>query len=166
MRKGEKATPVYFYKPIEIEDKTADRGPERGDPDAADVLGGFTLCNSTRPCPCAPNCDETGPSASRTTRSSLRRATVPIRIGGERAFYSPALDVIRMRRTKPFTVRELRPSSPCTSSPTPAIIRPDWTVIRAAALVLFVTVRRASSRATSVAVDRDHRIALRNISIM
>jgi antirestriction protein ArdC len=28
VRKGEKATPVYFYKPIEIEDKTADRGHE------------------------------------------------------------------------------------------------------------------------------------------
>src|SRR6202142_2116214 len=28
VRKGEKATPVYFYKPIEIEDKTADRDRE------------------------------------------------------------------------------------------------------------------------------------------
>jgi antirestriction protein ArdC len=28
VRKGEKATPVYFYKPIEIEDKTTDGGSE------------------------------------------------------------------------------------------------------------------------------------------
>ena len=28
VRKGEKATPVYFYKPIEIEDKTTDGGRE------------------------------------------------------------------------------------------------------------------------------------------
>jgi antirestriction protein ArdC len=28
VRKGEKATPVYFYKPIEIEDQTSDGGRE------------------------------------------------------------------------------------------------------------------------------------------
>ena len=40
VRKGEKTTPVYFYKPIEIEDKTADGGRENlAHPDPAHVLG-------------------------------------------------------------------------------------------------------------------------------
>ena len=55
VRKGEKATPVYFYKPIEIEDKDERwRTGDAAHPDPAHVLGLPRLPDRRNPgaCPC------------------------------------------------------------------------------------------------------------------
>ena len=57
---GEKATPVYFDKLIEIEDKTADRGRETGCIPMLRTFNSFMLRKLMASLPCTPNCDEVG----------------------------------------------------------------------------------------------------------
>jgi len=78
VRKGEKATPVYFYKPIEIDDKRATASARRGASRSCARSRSFTpprsmesrrlrLPSRRRPCP----------SGSRTSRSSFKQAASP-----------------------------------------------------------------------------------------
>ena len=83
VRQGEKATPVYFYKPIEIEAKTADRGRETR---CIPMLRTFSVFHASQidgvPCPCAPNCDvKTVPERVKDVELIIEASGVPVRIG-------------------------------------------------------------------------------------
>src|SRR5208282_902753 len=77
VRKGEKATPVYFYKPIEIEDKTSERRTgDAAHPDPAYIFGLSRLPDRWNPGACACRRDEGCGRADRGRRdhrSSQRR---------------------------------------------------------------------------------------------
>jgi antirestriction protein ArdC len=97
VRKGEKATPIYFYKPIEIEDKAADGG---GEPRRIPMLRMFSVFHASQidgvPAPTPPTAAKTVPERIQDVEIILQASGVPLRVGGDRAFYSPALDVIQM----------------------------------------------------------------------
>ena len=84
VRKGEKVTPVYFYKPIEIEDKTADRDRETR---CIPMLRTFSVFHASQidgvPALVPPNATKMVPEARQGAwSSSLRRAAC--RFGSER----------------------------------------------------------------------------------
>jgi antirestriction protein ArdC len=109
VRKGEKATPVYFYKPIEIEDKTADAGRETR---RIPMLRTFSVFHASQidgvPAFVPPTAMKTVPERVKDVELIIQASGVPVRIGGERAFYSPALDVIQMPPDEAFHGPEQR----------------------------------------------------------
>jgi len=109
VRKGEKATPIYFYKPIEIEDKTADRGRETR---CIPMLPMFSVFHASQidgvPALAPPTATKTVPERVKDVELIIEASGVPVRIGGERAFYSPALDVIQMPPDEAFHGPEQR----------------------------------------------------------
>jgi antirestriction protein ArdC len=96
VRKGERATPVYFYKPIEIEDRTSDGGETRRIP----ILRTFSVFHASQ----IDGIPELAPAAATKTVPErvedveiiVEAIGVPVRIGGGRAFYSPGFDFIQM----------------------------------------------------------------------
>jgi antirestriction protein ArdC len=103
VRTGEKATPVYFYKPIEIEDKTADgRRETRRIP----MLRTFSVFHASQvdgiPALAPPAAAKTVPERIEDVETIVKASGVPMRIGGDRAFYSPALDFIQMPPDEAF----------------------------------------------------------------
>jgi antirestriction protein ArdC len=108
VRKGEKATPVYFYKPIEIEDKTADGGSETR---RIPVLRTFSVFHASQidgiP-ELAPVAAKSIPERIEDVEIIVRGIGVPIRIGGDKAFYSPALDFIQLPSDAAFHSPEQR----------------------------------------------------------
>ena len=106
VRKGEKATPVYFYKPIEIEDSDAEGGAETR---RIPILRTFSVFHASQidgiPDLVPPSRPKPSPSASRTSRSSSKRAAS--RCGSAATGRSTALRSTSFRclRTKPFTVQ-------------------------------------------------------------
>jgi N-terminal domain of anti-restriction factor ArdC len=126
VRRGEKATPVYFYKPIEIEDKRRAVAPRTGESRCCErsrsfmlrkLMAFLLLRHRLR--------RRRSPSASRTRSSSLRRAACRFGLVVNAPFTTGRLTSSKCLRTKPFTVRNNEPSSSCTSSPTPAVIPRD-----------------------------------------
>ena len=103
VRKGERATPVYFYKPIEIEDKTTDGGSETR---RIPMLRTFSVFHASQidgvPALAPPTATKTVPERVKDVELIIEASGVPVRIGGERAFYSPALDVIQMPPDEAF----------------------------------------------------------------
>ena len=78
VRKGEKATPVYFYKPIEIEDKTSDRrARDAAHPDPAHILGLSRFPDRRNPRACACGGDEGRGRANRGRRDHRPRKRRP-----------------------------------------------------------------------------------------
>jgi antirestriction protein ArdC len=108
---GEKATPVYFYKPIEIEDKAGDGGLETR---RIPILRTFSVFHASQidgipalgPSPVAKSVPERVEDAEIIVKAS----GVPMRIGGDKAFYSPALDFIQMPPDAAFHSPEQRAS--------------------------------------------------------
>ena len=98
VRKGEKGTTVYFYKPLEI--KTGG-GPESQDGSrTVPLLRIFTVFHASQidgvpelVAPAAPK-----PLRARIEDADLimKNSQVAIRIGGDRAFYSPGTDHIQL----------------------------------------------------------------------
>ena len=109
VRKGERATPVYFYKPIEIEDKTTDGGSETR---RIPMLRTFSVFHASQidgvPALAPPTATKTVPERVKDVELIIEASGVPVRIGGERAFYSPALDVIQMPPDEAFHGPEQR----------------------------------------------------------
>ena len=147
VRRGEKATPVYFYKPIEIADKMSDRWPEtRRIPmlrtfsvfHASQIDGVPALAPSARRRPSS--------SASRTWSSFLRRAACRFGSAVSAPFTIGRVTSSNCRRTRLSRVRYGEPSSSCTSFPTRAVIRRDLIGICAAALDLFATRAKSFGR--------------------
>ena len=108
VRKGEKATPVYFYKQIEIEDKTADSGETRCIP----MLRTFSVFHASQidgvPALTPPTAAKAVLERIQDVEIILEASGVPVRIGGDRAFYSPALDRIQMPLDEAFRGPEQR----------------------------------------------------------
>ena len=109
VRKGERATPVYFYKPIEIEDRTGDGDRETR---RIPILRTFSVFHASQ----IDGIPELAPSvATKTVQERIedveiivKASGVPVRIGGDRAFYSPALDLIQMPSDEAFHSPEAR----------------------------------------------------------
>ena len=103
VRRGEKATPVYFYKPIEIEDDAADGGRETR---RIPILRTFSVFHASQidgiP-PLAPRvAAKTVPERIEDVEIIVQASGVPVRIGGDRALYSPGLDVIHLPPDEAF----------------------------------------------------------------
>jgi antirestriction protein ArdC len=103
VRKGERATPVYFYKPIEIEDKTTDGGSETR---RIPMLRTFAVFHASQidgvPALEPRTATKTVPERVKDVELIIQASGVPVRIGGERAFYSPTFDVIQMPPDEAF----------------------------------------------------------------
>ena len=99
VRRGEKGTTVFFFKRMQIEDRDAP-------PEAADrtkhipLLRAFTVFNAAQidgvPPYVAPDITAAPWRRPEAADIILRNSGVPVRIGGEKAFYSPKLDFIQL----------------------------------------------------------------------
>jgi len=109
VRKGEKATPVYFYKPIEIEDKTNDGERETR---RIPILRTFSVFHASQidGIPALAPAVATKAVAERIedVEVIVQASGVPVRIGGDRAFYNPTFDFIQLPPDEVFHSQELR----------------------------------------------------------
>ena len=109
VRKGEKATPVYFYKPIEIEDKTSDGERETR---RIPILRTFSVFHASQ----IDGIPELAPAVATKAVAEriedveiiVQASGVPVRIGGDRAFYNPTFDFIQLPPDEVFHSQELR----------------------------------------------------------
>ena len=97
VRKGAKATPVYFYKPIEIADKTGDA---EGETKRIPILKVFSVFHASQidgiPDLASPTAPKTVVERIEDAEAILAASRVRVEIGGDRAFYHPALDFIQL----------------------------------------------------------------------
>jgi antirestriction protein ArdC len=109
VRKGEKATPVYVYKALEIEDKTADGGQETR---RIPILRTFSVFHASRvdriPGFAPSTAVKTVPERIEDAEIIVKASGVSVRIGGDRAFHSPALDFIQVPPDHAFHSPEQR----------------------------------------------------------
>ena len=102
VRKGERATPVYFYKPIEIVDKSEGDAETRKIP----VLRVFSVFHASQidgvPELAPPVATKSVVERIEDAETILVTSRVPVRIGGDRAFYHPALDFIQLPPDETF----------------------------------------------------------------
>jgi antirestriction protein ArdC len=109
VRKREKATPVYFYKPIDIDDQTSDGGRESR---RIPMLRTFSVFHASQ----IDGIPERAPAvATKAVAERIedvdiiaRASDVPVRIGGDRAFYNRTLDFIQLPPDEAFHSPELR----------------------------------------------------------
>jgi antirestriction protein ArdC len=109
VRKGEKATPVYFYKPIEIEDQTTDGGRETR---RIPMLRTFSVFHASQidgiPTLAPAVATKTVAHRIEDVEIIVQASGVAVRIGGDRAFYNPAFDFIQMPTDEAFHSPEQR----------------------------------------------------------
>jgi antirestriction protein ArdC len=109
VRKGEKATPVYFYKPIEIEDQTTDGGRETR---RIPMLRTFSVFHASQidgiPTLAPAVATKTVAHRIEDVEIIVQASGVAVRIGGDRAFYNPAFDFIQMPPDEAFHSPEQR----------------------------------------------------------
>jgi antirestriction protein ArdC len=105
VRKGERGTPGYFFKRLELRDDGSDGRTTGGEPGEDGVrhiplLRCFTLFHATQidgiPDYAPPTVAEARWRAPEAARVILANSGAVVRIGGDRAFYSPATDHIQM----------------------------------------------------------------------
>jgi antirestriction protein ArdC len=109
VRKGERGTTGYFFKRLEVRD---DSKPE-GDEDAVKripLLRAFSLFHASQidgiPDYVPPTIEEAPWRAPEAAEIILANSGAVIRVGGERAFYSPATDHIQMPPRSAFATAE------------------------------------------------------------
>jgi antirestriction protein ArdC len=109
VRKGERGTTGYFFKRLEVRD---DSKPE-GDEDAVKripLLRAFSLFHASQiegiPDYISPTIEEAPWRAPEAAEIILANSGAVIRVGGERAFYSPATDHIQMPPRSAFATAE------------------------------------------------------------
>jgi antirestriction protein ArdC len=109
VRKGERGTTGYFFKRLEVRD---DSKPE-GDEDAVKripLLRAFSLFHASQiegiPNYIPPTIEEAPWRAPEAAEIILANSGAVIRVGGERAFYSPATDHIQMPPRSAFATAE------------------------------------------------------------
>jgi antirestriction protein ArdC len=109
VRKSEKATPVYFYKPIEIEDQTSDGGRETR---RIPMLRTFSVFHASQiygiPELALAVATKAVAERIKDVEIIVRASGVPVRIGGDRAFYNTTFDFIQLPPDKAFHSPELR----------------------------------------------------------
>lgn len=95
VKKGEKATTVFLYKPHEIDDEKAEDGKKM-----VLLLRTFSVFHTSQidgvPPYCPPPVEECPWQSDQACETIMRNSGVPLRIGGDRAFYSPNLDFIQV----------------------------------------------------------------------
>jgi antirestriction protein ArdC len=105
VRKGERGTPGYFFKRLELRDEGNEGGAPDGEPgeDGAryiPLLRFFTLFHASQidgiPAYVPPSLAEAPWRAPEAARIILANSGAVVRIGGDRAFYSPGTDHIQM----------------------------------------------------------------------
>jgi antirestriction protein ArdC len=103
VRRGEKATPVYFYKPIEIADKNAEGEGETRRVPILRVFSAFHASQIDRIPRVAPRtAAKTVVERVKDAEIILAASSVPVRIGGDRAFYNPSGDFIQLPPDEAF----------------------------------------------------------------
>jgi antirestriction protein ArdC len=102
VRKGSRGTPGFFYKKIEVNDR------DGGDDDrkVIPLLRSFTLFHASQiegiPPYVAPGIEEAPWREPEAAAIIARNSRAIIRVGGDRAFYSPSTDHIQMPPTAAF----------------------------------------------------------------
>jgi antirestriction protein ArdC len=95
VRKGEKSTTIFFYKPLEIEDEKAEDKTR-----IVPILKHYAVFHATQidgiPAHKPPTIEETPWARPEAAEVILRNSKAVIRTGGDRAFYSPELDFISL----------------------------------------------------------------------
>jgi len=95
VRKGEHSTTIFFTKPYEVEDETAEDGMK-----TIRVLKHYAVFHASQidgvPAYKAPSVDEAPWTRPEASEIILRNSGAVIRIGGDRAFYSPSTDHIQL----------------------------------------------------------------------
>ena len=94
---GREVDAGLFYKPIEIEDRNAQGGAETR---RIPMLRTFSVFHASQidgiPGLVPPVAAKTVPERIEDVEIIIKASGVPVRIGGDRAFYSPPLDFIQM----------------------------------------------------------------------
>jgi antirestriction protein ArdC len=95
VRKGEKSTTIFFSKPYEIDDEEADDGKK-----TIRVLKHYAVFHASQidgiPAYKAPTVEEAPWSRPEAADIILKNSQAVVRIGGDRAFYSPSTDHIQL----------------------------------------------------------------------
>lgn len=95
VRKGEKATTIFFYKPLEVEDDKAEDGTR-----TIPVLKHFSVFHASQvegvPAYTPPTVEEAPWRRPEAAQVILDNSAAVIRTGGDKAFYSPAADFIQL----------------------------------------------------------------------
>jgi antirestriction protein ArdC len=95
VRKGEKATTIFFSKSLEVEDEAAEDGRK-----TIRLLKHYAVFHASQiegiPDYKPPNVEEAPWTRPEAAETILRNSGAVIRIGGDRAFYSPATDHIQL----------------------------------------------------------------------
>lgn len=97
VRKGSRGTPAFFYKRIEVEDRD---GTTEDGRKVLPVLRAFTLFHATQidgiPLYAPPSVEQAPWREPEASATIARNSGAVIRIGGDRAFYSPATDHVQL----------------------------------------------------------------------
>jgi antirestriction protein ArdC len=95
VRQGERSTTVFLYKPLEIEDDKAEDGRR-----TVPLLRTFPVFRVSQidgvPAYKAPTIAEAPWQSDEATEIIMKNSGVPLRVGGDRAFYSPGMDFIQV----------------------------------------------------------------------
>jgi antirestriction protein ArdC len=95
VKKGEKATTVFFFKPLEIEDDKAKEGTR-----IVPVLRHYAVFHASQmegvPAYTPPTADEAPWTRPEAVSTILSASGVKVLTGGDRAFYSPVHDFIQL----------------------------------------------------------------------
>jgi len=96
VRKGERSTTIFFTKPYEVDDEAAEDGTK-----TIRLLKHYAVFHASQidgvPAYKAPAVDEAPWTRPEASEIILRNSGAVVRIGGERAFYSPSTDHIQLR---------------------------------------------------------------------
>ena len=113
VRRGERGTTGYFFKRLELRDDKRDGSGPEGDEDAVrriPLLRAFTLFHASQiegiPDYVPPTISEAPWRAPEAAEIIRANSGAVVRIGGERAFYSPATDHIQMPPQSAFATAE------------------------------------------------------------
>lgn len=95
VRKNEKSTPVFFYKPIDVEDEKAKDGHR-----VIPIMKTFAVFHASQmdnvPPYTPPTVEEAPWTRPEAADIILKNSGAKLTIGGDRAFYSPLLDFISL----------------------------------------------------------------------
>ena len=106
VRRGERGTTVFFYKTLLVDRQEAGSGDEDAGTESIPLLRAFTVFHASQ-------IDGIPPLAPRTAAKTvvervkdaeiiLAASSVPVRIGGDRAFYNPSGDFIQLPPDEAF----------------------------------------------------------------
>ena len=95
VKKGEKATPVFFFKPLAIEDEKAKDGTR-----IIPIMKHYSVFHASQiegvPPYTPPTVEEAPWTRPEAVTTILKNSGVPVKTGGDRAFYSPTFDFIQL----------------------------------------------------------------------